>query len=78
MGSTPEDDELRLARPGGSTSTSTSEEPPPRPAYGTDRPRQQEAPSLPYPELTQATGNQTGVPSGLLHHASNDGAPHAL
>jgi hypothetical protein len=31
-----------------------------------------------YPELTQATGNQAGVPSGSLHHASNDGAPHAL
>jgi hypothetical protein len=30
------------------------------------------------PELTRATGNQTGVPSGSLHHASNDGAPHAL
>jgi hypothetical protein len=75
-GLTPEDDKLRLARPGGSTST--SEEPPPRPAWGTDRPRQQEAPSLPYPELTRAMGNQTDVPSGSLHHASNDGAPHAL
>jgi hypothetical protein len=45
---------------------------------GSDRPRQQEAPSLLYPELTRATGNQTGVPSGSLHHASNDGASHAL
>jgi hypothetical protein len=25
-----------------------------------------EAPSLPYPKLTQATGNKTGVPSGSL------------
>jgi hypothetical protein len=33
-------------------STSTSEEPPRRPTQGTDRPRQQEAPSLPYPKLT--------------------------
>jgi hypothetical protein len=48
------------------------------PSLGMDRPRQQEAPSLPYPELTRVTGNQTGVPSGSLHHASNDGAPHAL
>jgi hypothetical protein len=30
------------------------------------------------PELTQATGNKTGVPSGSRHHTSNDGAPHAL
>jgi hypothetical protein len=45
--STPEDDELRLARPGAQTrpqpwktdSTSTSEEPPPRPTQGSDRPR---------------------------------------
>jgi hypothetical protein len=43
-----------------------------------DRPRQQEAPSLPYPKLTQATGNKTGVPSGSLRQTSNDGTPHAL
>jgi hypothetical protein len=59
-------------------STSTSEEPPHRPTQGTDRPRQQEAPSLPYPKLTQATGNKTSVPSGSLRKTSNDGAPHAL
>jgi carbohydrate-binding DOMON domain-containing protein len=38
----------------------------------------QEAPSLPYPKLTQATGNKTGVPSGSLRQTSNDGASHAL
>jgi hypothetical protein len=45
--SAPEDDGLRLARPGARTrprprktdSTSTSEEPPPRPTQGSDRPR---------------------------------------
>jgi hypothetical protein len=44
--SAPEDDKLRLARPGARTrprpwkidSTSTSEEPPPRPTQGSDRP----------------------------------------
>jgi hypothetical protein len=65
-------------RPRKIDSTSTSEEPPHRPTKGTDRPRQQEAPSLPYPKLTQATGNKTGVPSGSLRQTSNDGAPHAL
>jgi hypothetical protein len=65
-------------RPRKTDSTSTSEEPPHRPTQGTDRPRQQEAPSLPYPELTQATGNKTGVPSGSLRQTSNDGTPHAL
>jgi hypothetical protein len=45
---------------------------------GSDSGSALEAPSLPYPELTRAAGNQTGVPSGSLHHASNDGAPHAL
>jgi hypothetical protein len=59
-------------------STSTSEEPPPRPTQGSDRPHQQDAPSLPCPKLTQATGNKTGVPSGSLRYTSNDGAPHAL
>jgi hypothetical protein len=59
-------------------STSTSEEPPHRPTQGTDRPRQQEAPSLPYPKLTQATGNKTGVPSGSLRQTSNDGAPRPM
>jgi hypothetical protein len=39
-------------------STSTSEEPPHRPTQGTDRPRQKEASSLPYPKLTQATGTR--------------------
>jgi hypothetical protein len=46
-GSAPEDDELRLARPGARTrprpwktdSTPTSEEPPPRPTQGLNRPR---------------------------------------
>jgi hypothetical protein len=64
-------------RPRKTDSTSTSEEPPPRPTQGTGRPRQQEAPSLPCPKLTQATGNKTGVPSGSFHYTSNDGAPHA-
>jgi hypothetical protein len=64
-------------RPWKTDSTSTSEEPPPRPTQDTDRPHQQEAPSLPCPKLTQATGNKTGVPSGSLHYTSNDGAPHA-
>jgi hypothetical protein len=53
-------------RPRKTDSTSTSEEPPHRPTQGTDRPRQQEAPSLPYPKLTQDTGNKTGAPSGSL------------
>jgi hypothetical protein len=35
-----------------------------------------EAPSLPYPEMTQATGNKTGVPSSSLRQIGNDGAPH--
>jgi hypothetical protein len=65
-------------RPRMTDSTSTSEEPPHRPTQGTDRPRQQEAPSLPYPKLTQATGNKTDVPSGSLRQTSNDGAPHTL
>jgi hypothetical protein len=65
-------------RPWKTDSTSTSEEPPHRPTWGADRPRQQEAPSLPYPKLTQATGDKTGVPSGSLHQIGNDGAPHAL
>jgi hypothetical protein len=48
------DDGLRLARPGARTrprkidSTSTSEEPPPRPTQGSDRPRHR-GPSLSYP-----------------------------
>jgi hypothetical protein len=65
-------------RPRKTDLTSTSEEPPHRPTQGTDRPHQQEAPSLPYPKLTQAMGNKTGVPSGSLRQTSNDGAPHAL
>jgi hypothetical protein len=71
-GSAPEDDELRLTRPQGSDSglapedrldldlrgASTS----PNPGLGPTT--SQEAPSLPYPKLTQAKGNKTGVPSG--------------
>jgi hypothetical protein len=57
-------DDLRLTRPRGSDSTSASEEPPHRPTLGAGQPRQQEAPSSPYPELTRAAGNKTGVPSG--------------
>ena len=34
-------------------------------------------PSLPYPKLTQATGNKTGVPSGSLRQMGNDDSPHA-
>src|SRR5688500_10700580 len=65
-------------RPRKTDSTSTSEEPPPPVTYGTDRPRQQEAPSSPYPKLTQATGNTPGAPSGSLRQTSNDGASRAL
>jgi hypothetical protein len=50
---------------------------PPRPTQGADRPRRQEAPSSPYPKLTQATGNKTAIPSGSLRQIGNDGAPHA-
>jgi hypothetical protein len=65
-------DGLRLARPRGSDSTSASEDrhdldlggasASPNPGLGPTT--SQEAPSLPYPKLTQATGNKTGVPSG--------------
>jgi hypothetical protein len=91
-GSAPEDDELRSARPQGSDSALAS-------AYGLRlaRPRGSDStsaledrldldlrgastspnlglgptiswgsPSLPYPKLTRATGNKTGVPSGSL------------
>jgi hypothetical protein len=79
-------DGLRLTRPRGSDSTSASEDrldldlggasTSPNPGLGPTT--SQEAPSLPYPKLTQATGNKTGVPSGSLRQTSNDGAPHAL
>jgi hypothetical protein len=65
-------DGLRLARPRGSDSTSASKDrldldlggasTLPNPGLGPTT--SQEAPSLPYPKLTQATGNKTGVPSG--------------
>jgi hypothetical protein len=68
-------DGLRLARPRGSDSTSALEDrldldhggasTSPNPGLGPTT--SQEAPSLPYPKLTQATGNKTGVPSGSLH-----------
>ena len=72
LASASEDDELRLARPQGSGSTSATEDrldldlggasASPNPGLGPTT--SQEAPSLPYPKLTQATGNKTGVPSG--------------
>jgi hypothetical protein len=67
-------DGLRLARPRGSDSTSALEDrldldlggasTSPNPGLGPTT--SQEAPSLPYPKLTQATGNKTGVPSSSL------------
>jgi hypothetical protein len=79
-------DSLRLTRPRGSDSTSALEDrldldlggasTSPNPGLGPTM--SQEAPSLPYPKLTQATGNKTDVPSGSLRQTSNDGAPHAL
>ena len=65
-------DGLRLARPRGSDSTSASEDrldldlggASTSPNLGLGPTTSQEAPSLPYPKLTQATGNKTGVPSG--------------
>jgi hypothetical protein len=47
--SAPEDDGLRLARPQGSDSTSTSEESPPHPNSGPDRPRRQGGHHYPAP-----------------------------
>jgi hypothetical protein len=73
-GSAPEDDKLRFARPRGSDSTSALEDrldldlggasTSPNPGLGPTT--SQEAPSLPYPKLTQATGDKTVVPSGSL------------
>jgi hypothetical protein len=77
-GSAPEDDELRIARPQGSDSGSDSTSAlegrldldlggastSPNPGLGPTT--SQEAPSLPYPKLTQAMGNKTGVPSDSL------------
>jgi hypothetical protein len=67
-------DGLRLARPRGSDSTSALEDrldldlggasTSPNPGLGPIA--SQEAPSLPYPKLTQATGNKTDVPSSSL------------
>jgi hypothetical protein len=65
-------DGLRLTRPRGSDLTSALEDrldlrgasTSPNPGLGPTT--SQEAPSLPYPKLTQATGNKTGVPSGSL------------
>jgi hypothetical protein len=65
-------DGLRLARPRGSDSTSASEDrhdldlegASASPNPGLEPTMSQEAPSLPYPKLTQAMGNKTGVPSG--------------
>jgi hypothetical protein len=67
-------DGLRLARPRGSDSTSALEDrldldlggasTSPNPGLGPTT--SQKAPSLPYPKLTQATGNKTGVPSSSL------------
>jgi hypothetical protein len=79
-------DGLRLALPRGSDSTSALEDKldldlggaSTSPNLGLRPTTSQEAPSLPYPKLTQATGNKTGVPSGSLRQTSNDGAPHAL
>jgi hypothetical protein len=79
-------DGLRLARPRGLDSTSASEDrldldlggASTSPNLGLRLTTSQEAPSLPYPELTQATGNKTGVPSGSPRQTSNDGALHAL
>jgi hypothetical protein len=90
LGSAPEDDELRFARPQGSDSALASADGlrlvRPRgsdstsaledrldldlggastsPNTGLGPTTSQEAPSLPYPKLTQATGNKTDVPSG--------------
>jgi hypothetical protein len=63
-------DGLHLARPRGSDSISASEDrldlggasASPNPGLGPTT--SQEAPSLPYPKLTQAMGNKTDVPSG--------------
>ena len=71
-GSAPEDDELRFARPQGSDSTSALEDrldldlggASTSPNPGLRPTTSQEAPSLPYPKLTQATGNKTGAPYG--------------
>jgi hypothetical protein len=79
-------DGLRLARPRGLDSTSASEDrldldlggASTSPNLGLGPTTSQEAPSLPYPKLTQATGNKTSVSSGSLRYTSNDGAPHAL
>jgi hypothetical protein len=67
-------DGLRLARPRGLDSTSALEDrlnldlrgasTSPNPGLGPTT--SQETPSLPYPKLTQATGNKTGVPSRSL------------
>jgi hypothetical protein len=65
---------LRLAQPRGSDSTSALEDrldldlggasTSPNPGLGPTM--SQEAPSLPYPKLTKATGNKTSVPTGSL------------
>jgi hypothetical protein len=49
--------------PRGLDSTSTSEEPPPRPTSGSDRPRHRGA-IITLPLASSATGNKTGVPFG--------------
>jgi hypothetical protein len=67
-------DGLRLARPRGSDSTSALEDrldldlggASTSPNPGLEPTTSWESPSLPYPKLTQATGNKTGVPSGSL------------
>jgi hypothetical protein len=78
-------DGLRLARPRGSDSTTATEG---RLDLGgaSTSPNLGRGPTtstggaiiFSYPELTQATGNKTGVPSGSLRQIGNDGAPHAL
>jgi hypothetical protein len=82
---------LRLARPQGSASTSTSEgglrlarprprpqeESPPRPTLGSDRPRHGGVRHYPTPSRLRLRGNKISVPSRLAPVTSNDGSPRA-
>jgi hypothetical protein len=57
-------DGLRLARPKGSNSTSTSEEPPPHPTQGSDRPRHRSA-IITLPQANSGYGEQDRRPIWL-------------
>jgi hypothetical protein len=74
--SAPEDDGLRLARPQGSDSTSTSEESPPRSNSGPDQPRRQGV-IITLPLASSGYGDKTDIPSGSPQETSNDDTPHA-